>query len=263
MPVRLTSIVFEATDVAALAEFWCDQFEDWRIRPADGDEVRVVASEEDGATVDLTFAKAPPRAKTGKNRIHLDLNSWGMHDYQTRHDVLPLGGATPVDIGQGELVPWTVFADPGGNEFCLLKPRERYAGTGALAAVVVDSVDPPALAEFWSGATGWPVVESEADFAAVRAPGPPWRGPFLEFSRVPGRNPEPGPIVFGFESYWAHQHDADVARLLELGAQQVRKHDGDPAYTLLADPEGNELRVVVPVWPPGPAGPRRTPPGRD
>ncbi len=28
-------------------------------------------------------------------------------------------GATPVDVGQGD-VPWTVLADPEGHEFCVL-----------------------------------------------------------------------------------------------------------------------------------------------
>jgi Glyoxalase-like domain len=56
-------------------------------------------------------------------------------------------GATPADVGQGE-VPWVVLADPEGNEFCVLEPRERYIGTGRLAAVVVKAADPPALARF-------------------------------------------------------------------------------------------------------------------
>ena len=30
-------------------------------------------------------------------------------------------GATPVDVGQGD-VPWTVLADPEGNEFDILAP---------------------------------------------------------------------------------------------------------------------------------------------
>jgi hypothetical protein len=31
-------------------------------------------------------------------------------------------GATLADVGQGE-VPWTVLADPEGNELCVLSPR--------------------------------------------------------------------------------------------------------------------------------------------
>ncbi|HET9140105.1 VOC family protein [Actinophytocola sp.] len=250
MPVRLTSIVFEAADPAALAYFWTANVEGWHTRAVAGGEVRVVPPEDDGSTVDLAFSPVSVREKTGKNRIHLDLNTWGTHDYQSAREAMPLTGATPVDIGQGELVPWTVLADPAGNEFCLLKPRERYAGAGALAAVVVDCGDPAGLAEFWSAATGWPIVENEPEFAALRAPGPPWGGPFLEFSRVPGRNPEPGPVSLGLESFWAHQHDDDIARLVELGARPIGRTDGAQACSTLADPEGNEFRVVIPVWPP-------------
>src|SRR5690349_2814289 len=133
MPVRLTSIVFEATDVAALADFWDKQLGDWRLRSCAGGEVRLVPSEEDGSTVDLVFTPAPPRTRAGKNRIHLDLNTVGLYDYQAVRETVQQLGATPVDIGQGELVPWTVLADPEGNEFCLLKPRERYASSGAVA----------------------------------------------------------------------------------------------------------------------------------
>ena len=31
-------------------------------------------------------------------------------------------GATPIDIGQGD-VSWVVMADPDNNEFCVLTPR--------------------------------------------------------------------------------------------------------------------------------------------
>jgi Glyoxalase-like domain len=261
MPVRPTSIVFEAVDADALAYFWSGNFEDWTVESARGGEVRIVPSEEDGSTLDLVFSPSAPRIKNGKNRIHLDLSTHGMHEYQAEVDGLQRIGGRLVDIGQGELVPWTVFADPEDNEFCVLKPRDRYSDVGPIAAIVVDSAEPERLAAFWSAATGWDIVESEADFAALRVPAPPgsdWGGPFLEFSRVADRNPEPSPVSIGLESYWAHQHDGDVARLVELGARAVRMHKGDVSYSVLADPEGNEFRVVVPVWPPRPAG-RATP----
>lgn len=36
-------------------------------------------------------------------------------------------GATPADVGQGD-VPWTVMADPEGNEFCVeAAPRQPNA----------------------------------------------------------------------------------------------------------------------------------------
>lgn len=42
-------------------------------------------------------------------------------------------GATPADVGQGD-VPWTVMADPEGNEFCVLD--SLYHDTGPIATVV-------------------------------------------------------------------------------------------------------------------------------
>jgi predicted enzyme related to lactoylglutathione lyase len=249
MPVRLTSVVFQAEDVDALVYYWTSSVDEWRVEAKAGGEVRIVPSEEDGSTLDLTFSPGAPE-KSGKNRMHLDLNTWGMHEYQASREALPLIGGRVIDIGQGELVPWTVFADPEGNEFCLLKPRDRYSDAGAIAAIVVDCGDPELLATFWGAATGWDIMESAADFATLRDPRQPARGPFLEFSRVADRSPGLGRLCLGFESYWAHQHDADVDRLCELGARVVRRHDGEVSYSVLADPEGNEFRVVIPVWPP-------------
>lgn len=123
MPVRLTSIVFQAVDVDALVYFWAPHLEEWVVESAGDGEVRVRPHEEDGSSLDLVFSPAAPRDKAGKNRIHLDLNSWETHTYQrAREDILQLAGRL-VDVGQGELVPWTVFADPEGNEFCLFEPR--------------------------------------------------------------------------------------------------------------------------------------------
>ena len=63
-----------------------------------------------------------PEAKTVKNRVHLDLaTESGAHQAAEVERLLALG-AVPADIGQGD-VPWTVLADPEGNEFCVLSPR--------------------------------------------------------------------------------------------------------------------------------------------
>ena len=259
MPVRVTSIVFQAEDVDALAYFWGAGLEDWRQESAGGGAVRFVPSEEDGAKLDLLLTPGAP-AKTGKNRLHLDLNTW---NYAGSREAFPLIGARMIDIGQGELVPWTVFADPEGNEFCLLKPRDRYESSGAIAAIVVDCADPEPLAGFWSAATGWGLVESEAGFATLRVPGSvgiPARGPFLEFCRVDQRSRDSGRVSLGLESYWAHQHEADLAALVARGARVLRqttRDTGEVSCSILADPEGNEFRVNVPVWPPPTPQPRR------
>ena len=252
MPVRLVNVVFMAADPEELADFWDGEVEMWhQWIPGPGEEYRILPDEDDEGTLELTFAQAPePREKVGKNRIHLDMNTFGMHDYQQRYDDrLKYTETRPLDIGQGELVPWTVYPDPEGNEFCVLKPRDRYKNSGALAAVVIDCADPARLAAFWSAVTGWPIVDDEPAFAALRSPETE-EGPFIEFVRVEDRTPAPSPVMLGLESYYPHQHDADVAWLESLGAKKVRRHDGDVSYSIVADPEGNEFRVVIPVWPP-------------
>ena len=62
-------------------------------------------------------------AKTGKNRLHLDLAPPADGDQQAEVDRLVALGATRIDIGQGD-VSWVVMADPDGNEFCVLTPPE-------------------------------------------------------------------------------------------------------------------------------------------
>lgn len=58
--------------------------------------------------------------KPGKNPIHLDLRA--VDDAQVEVERLKGLGAQPVEHDWGEL-PWTVFVDPAGNEFCLLPPN--------------------------------------------------------------------------------------------------------------------------------------------
>ena len=68
----------------------------------------------------LQFLRTPD-AKTGWNRVHLDLRPYPGDDPVAEAARLRTLGATAVDLGSSD-VPWTVLADPEGNEFCLLAP---------------------------------------------------------------------------------------------------------------------------------------------
>ena len=72
-----------------------------------------------GPFLELVRSATP---KLVKNRLHLDLAPHPGDDPATEVARLLDLGATPADIGQGE-VTWTVLADPEGNEFCVLSPR--------------------------------------------------------------------------------------------------------------------------------------------
>ena len=77
----------------------------------------------------LLFIEVPD-AKTVKNRVHLDLRprSGSRDDEVERVRAL---GATEVADHRGQYGPgtgWVVFADPEGNEFCLLRSIGEVAG---------------------------------------------------------------------------------------------------------------------------------------
>ena len=76
----------------------------------------------DGTGPLITWGGPPLAAKTGKNRLHLDIAPPHDVDQQSEVDRFVALGATRVDIGQGD-VSWVVMADPDGNEFCVLSPR--------------------------------------------------------------------------------------------------------------------------------------------
>jgi hypothetical protein len=58
-------------------------------------------------------------AKSGKNRLHLDVRLEPGEDPAEVVAGVQERGATRVDHDWGDL-PWTVFTDPSGNEFCIL-----------------------------------------------------------------------------------------------------------------------------------------------
>ncbi|MFB9072742.1 VOC family protein [Citricoccus parietis] len=64
------------------------------------------------------LAEAGP--KRGKNRMHLDVRP-GPDDGPVASRLLALGATVVADDPE---LPWTVYADPSGNEFCILAPTD-------------------------------------------------------------------------------------------------------------------------------------------
>jgi catechol 2,3-dioxygenase-like lactoylglutathione lyase family enzyme len=240
MGTRLVNLVVDAADPAASARWWADAL-GWEVAFETRHEVDVEPPA--GAPgIPLVFVPVPD-AKTVPNRVHLDLASPSAADQAALVERLTAMGATPADVGQGD-VPWVVLADPDGNELCVLEPRDRYRGAGRLAAVVVAAVDPPALARFWTEAAAWPVVEVNDRFAALRDPS--GAGPFLELIRSPARKVVKNRLHLDVAPRPGDDPAAEVARLQALGATRVDIGQGDVTWTVLADPEGNELCVLSP-----------------
>ena len=245
MPLRLVQVNVKARDEAALGRFWADAL-GWGVS-SEGPGVANVEplgfTWPDPAAVCVDVVRVPD-PETVEYRVHLDLASTSAAHQAELVARLTELGATPADIGQGD-VPWTVMADPEGNVFCVLEPREMYQDTGPIAAVVVDCVDPRAMARFWDEAMDWTLHEAGDDCARLRSA--EGVGPYLEFIRRSGAE----------RSWWNRVHldllpyagddqAAEVARLEVLGAKPVDVGQGDVPWTVLADPEGNEFCVLAP-----------------
>jgi predicted enzyme related to lactoylglutathione lyase len=118
MTVTLHHVVIDTHDLPSLSRFWALLL-DWKILSERENEVVVGPS--DDAPVGLCFM--PARGiKTAKNRVHLDLNPGPEGDRDAEIQRILTLGARLVDIGQAGTESWTVFADPEGNEFCVLRP---------------------------------------------------------------------------------------------------------------------------------------------
>jgi len=107
--------------------------------------------------------------------------------------------------------------------------------------VVVHSVDPAALGQWWAEALGWVVVYSSDDEFEIRPE--PDRMPGLDFVRLDEAKKSKSRLHLDFRPV---DQEAEVARLLAHGAQRVDVGQGNAAWVVLADPEGNEFCVLAP-----------------
>jgi hypothetical protein len=205
-------------------------------------EVTVEAAGED-RPFSLVFVSAP-EPKVRKNRLHFDLVTASFEEQAATVERLLARGAVRSDIGQ-ENVLWVVLADPEGNEFCVLDPQERYRCAAPLAAVVVDAADPAGLARFWVEAAGWPIGFISDNMVSLHRPGD--RPPYIEFVRVSDMKTGKNRVHLDVAPRLADDRDAEVERLLGLGARHVDVgQDPEVTWVVLADLESNEFCVLRP-----------------
>lgn len=236
--MRLVGLGFDAADPARLAEFWAAALR-WEAGQATADRVVLTPADDSGVPIAFVRNAAP---KVGQNRVHFDLTTTSPDDQRdTVERLLGLGGSH-VDIGQGPTESHVVLADPEGNELCIIDPDNRFlAECGRLGAVNCDGTRQ--VGQFWSAALGWPLVWDQDEETAIRAAdrtGPviTWSGP---------------PLMPRLAKNRIHLHVAPragngladaLAGLAALGARPADIGQGDVAWTVLADPDGNEFCVV-------------------
>jgi predicted enzyme related to lactoylglutathione lyase len=119
MPVRLHHIVIDAHDLPKLARFWTQAL-GWKVLSER--EREIVIGTDENAPVGICFMPVTDQ-KIVKNRVHLDITTEAQDRDQEIDRLLGLG-AQHADVGQTGNESWTVLADPEGNEFCVIRPKE-------------------------------------------------------------------------------------------------------------------------------------------
>ena len=107
--------------------------------------------------------------------------------------------------------------------------------------ITFDCTDARAQATFWAAVTGWTAQERDATPGHVEyAVEPPGSGtPRLYFTTVP--EPKPAKNRIHLDLIPPGDQQAELARLVALGARLLDDQPPGVSWLILADPEGNEF----------------------
>ena len=238
MTSNLWSVTFDANDPRRLATFWAALL-DWEITD-DEDGFELVPT--DGTHYRVSFYPSQ-ETKTGQNQMHFDLTSSTPEEQQrTVARALELGGQH-IDIGQTPDEGHVVLADPEGNEFCVIGAGNNFlADTAFIGAINCDGTQE--VGYFWSKALGWPLVWDQDEETAIQSPQGgskmSWGGPPV--APKTGKNR----LHLDIAPPAGEDQQAEVDRLISLGAKRIDIGQGDVSWVVMADPDGNEFCVLAP-----------------
>lgn len=105
--------------------------------------------------------------------------------------------------------------------------------------LLIDAHDPVELGHWWQRALGWVVANDDPEEFEIRAAQD--RLPGLLFQAVPEAKSVKNRLHLDFRP---DDRDAEVRRLVDLGATHVDIGQGEQSWVVLADPEGNEFCVL-------------------
>jgi Glyoxalase-like domain len=137
------------------------------------------------------------------------------------------------------------------------RPNSEVLMGSRLTEIVVDCHDPVAQAAFWAAALGYQVVRTDQGQVEVA----PWEReppdlaeqvrqapavPTLVFVTVPEAKTVKNRLHLDLRPV-DRSHEAEVERLIGLGARRADVGQGEVPWVVLADPEGNEFCVLGPL----------------
>lgn len=233
--LQLVQVNFKAGDDLALGRFWAAALGWEAFSEGNGaTSVRPVGSGWPVPGVVCIDVIAVPDPATVRDRAHLELAT-----SSAAHHAGLVARLTGLGASVGEA---GALADPEGNVFCVLEPRETYRDTGPIAAVVVDCAGPRAMARFWGRAMGLTLHEVTDEHALLRSAD--GAGPYLEFLRTPHLTVTRNRVHLDLLPCPGDDQATEVARLEALGATHADVGQGDVPWKVMTDPEGNLLCVL-------------------
>lgn len=105
---------------------------------------------------------------------------------------------------------------------------------------VIDAYDPVALGRWWAEALGWVIVNDTVEDFEIHESSD--RVPGIIFEDVGETKQQKNRVHLDFQTT---DQEAEVQRLLRLGASRVDVGQGNVSWVVLADPEGNEFCVLA------------------
>jgi predicted enzyme related to lactoylglutathione lyase len=240
MTSRLWGITFDSADHIAQTRWWAEALA-WEVVHESDREGVILSPTHQGNSI--VFVPVP-ETKSTKNRIHLDLASDSSDDQMAIVDRLEGSGAMRIDVGQPKDAPWVVLADPEGNEFCVSPPNDHISrrANGPIGAVAYDQAE-SSLGRFWAEVIGWEIVWDKDGYVGMRDAR---YAPLIMFGpRMAPKAPK-NRVHFDIAPEAADDWDAEVERLIELGARRIEALHGKTPWVVLSDPEGNAFCVLSP-----------------
>jgi glyoxalase superfamily protein len=228
-PATYKDLCLDAADAKVLGGFWAAALElEAQPSGADPNGDYVLRGPTPQHTI---WVNRVPEPKAVKHRVHPDLNT------ESVERLVELGAR----VLDADSFSWVVMADPEGGEFCAFV-REGQV-TRRLYELAVDAGDSTEachrIAAWWAGVLGATLVDDESGYSYVeRIAGAPFEA--MTFAPVP----EPKAVK---NRIHVDVNTTDLDTLVAAGATVLRPQDDEIAWTVLADPDGNEFCAFVVV----------------
>lgn len=146
----------------------------------------------------------------------------------------------PIDDSDRGTAGYPITAQMG---FATMMCATHVSVENRIASLVIDATDAELLAQFWSAVLGWQIVKRGNYGVSIGTSGIPLE---IDFRTVPdGPKAVKNRLHLDIKPVNRDQ-EAELSRLLALGARHTDVGQGDRSWYVLADPEGNESCLCLP-----------------